>query len=104
MRKPLVLLVLALLASVLAAPASAGTGPGQFVIRCRYSHTLMDDPIVEPGRPGASHSHDFFGNRTTDAYSTVASMLAGRTTCRATSDTAGYWSPTVSIGGKAIEP
>ncbi|MGZ4154525.1 MAG: DUF1996 domain-containing protein [Actinomycetota bacterium] len=27
-----------------------------------------------------------------------------RTTCRATSDTAGYWSPTVSIGGKAIEP
>jgi hypothetical protein len=93
-----------LLAAVLAAPASAGTGPGQFVIRCRYSHTLMDDPIVDPGNPGASHSHDFFGNVTTDAYSTVASMLAGGTTCRAVSDTAGYWTPTVSIGDTLIRP
>jgi uncharacterized protein DUF1996 len=105
-RKRLLVLALVLAATALggAVPASAGGGPGQFVIRCPYSHTLMDDPIVDPGRPGASHSHDFFGNRTTDAYSTVASMLAGRTTCRATSDTAGYWSPTVSIGGTAIRP
>jgi Domain of unknown function (DUF1996) len=105
-RKPSVVLALLVVAAALAgaAPASAGGGPGQFVIRCPYSHTLMDDPIVDPGRPGASHSHDFFGNRTTDAYSTMASMLAGRTTCRATSDTAGYWSPTVSIRGTAIRP
>ena len=35
---------------------------GQFVLRCGYSHSLTDDPIVFPGQPGASHLHDFFGN------------------------------------------
>jgi hypothetical protein len=50
----------------------------------------MDDPIVFPGQPGASHMHDFFGNETTNAYSTQSSMLAGATNCRIPSDTAGY--------------
>lgn len=104
MRKPLLVFVLLLVGTLVTAPAMAGTSPGQFVVRCRYSHTLMDDPIVDPGRPGASHSHDFFGNVTTDAYSTMSSMLAGGTTCRATSDTAGYWTPTISVNGRTIRP
>ncbi len=74
------------------------------MLRCEYSHTLMDDPIVAPGQPGASHSHDFFGNRTVDAFSTVDSMLEGATTCRVPSDTAGYWTPTVSLGSEQIQP
>jgi Domain of unknown function (DUF1996) len=81
------------------APAQAASPSGQFVVRCRYSHTLADDPIVFPGQPGASHVHDFFGNVTTDAASTVESMLAGETTCRAASDTAGYWAPAVYLNG-----
>jgi uncharacterized protein DUF1996 len=93
-----------LLGGVLAAPASAASGPGQFVVRCPYSHTAMDDPIVAPGQPGASHEHDFFGNVTTDAFSTVDSMLAGDTTCRAASDTAGYWTPSAYLGGERIRP
>ncbi len=97
---------IALLASLAGAvPASAADGsPGQFVIRCRHSHTLPDDPIVHPGVPGASHLHDFFGNSTVDAHSTVDSMLAGSTTCRVPSDTAGYWAPVFSLNGRQITP
>ena len=64
-----------------AAPApSTGTQGARFVTRCTYSHTLSDDPIVHPNQPGASHSHDFFGNKTTDAFSTLASLTKGGTT------------------------
>lgn len=86
-------------------PASASDGsPGQFVIRCRYSHTLPDDPIVMPGMEGGSHLHDFFGNTTVDAHSTFGSMLAGSTTCRVPSDTAGYWAPVVYLNGRQLTP
>ena len=61
---------------------------------CNYSHSLMDDPIVYPGQPGVSHLHDFYGNTTTDAYSTIASLLAaGTTTCKNLGETAAYWVP-----------
>ena len=58
------------------------TGPiGEFVAFCDFSHRLHEDPIVFPGQPHASHSHDFFGNITADAHSTTESVLAGGTTC-----------------------
>src|SRR5919204_649864 len=88
----------------LPAPAAAAGPPGQFVVRCPYSHSLMDDPIVFPGQPGASHMHDFFGNESVNAFSTMASMLAGQTTCRVPSDTAGYWTPAALLDGVQIEP
>jgi hypothetical protein len=97
------LATLALAAALFAAPASA-EGQGQFVLRCVYSHTLMDDPIVFPGQAGVAHSHDFFGNRTANAGSTLESMLAGDTTCRVPSDTAGYWAPTAYLNGVPIQP
>jgi len=100
-----VLLLFPIVALVgLPAPAAIAAQPGQFVLRCAYSHTLMDDPIVFPGQPGASHMHDFFGNVTANAFSTVDSMLAGETTCRVPSDTAGYWTPTASVDGVQIRP
>lgn len=34
-----------------------------------------------PRQPGASHLHDFFGNQTTNAHSTLSTMTAGRTVC-----------------------
>ncbi len=97
-------LSLALLGSLATPAARAAGGQGQFVLRCLYSHTLPDDPIVFPGQPGASHSHDFFGNVTTSASSTMDSMLAGATTCRVPSDTAGYWAPTAYLNGVPIRP
>lgn len=103
MRKFLLPLVLVAMA-LEAVPARADPGPGEFVVRCRYSHSLMDDPIVFPGQPGASHLHDFFGNRSTDADSTVESLLAASTTCRVPSDTAGYWSPTAYLLGNPVTP
>jgi len=60
-----------------AAPSAGSTQGARFVTRCTYSHTLSDDPIVHPNQPGASHSHDFFGNKTTDAFSTLASLTKG---------------------------
>jgi hypothetical protein len=75
-----------------------------FVSSCRFSHRLMDDPIVYPGRPGASHDHSFVGNATTNAWSTVRSLRAAATTCRRDGDTAAYWMPTLLLSGRAVEP
>jgi hypothetical protein len=93
-----------LLPLLVAASAGAAAPRGQFVLRCVYSHTLPDDPIVAPGQPGASHSHDFYGNTTVNADSTMESMLAGGTTCRVPSDTAGYWAPTAYLNGEQVRP
>ena len=75
---------------------------GNFVSACPFSHRLPDDPIVKPLLPGASHSHDFFANNTTNAFSTYASLRAGTTTCAAKADTAGYWVPTLYYDGVAV--
>ena len=104
MKRTLIFVVpLVLLLDLPAVPARAAQN-GQFVLRCPYSHTRMDDPIVFPGQPGASHLHDFFGNKGVDAFSTFKSMLAGETTCRVASDTAGYWTPTGYLDGVQIKP
>src|SRR5881396_1703219 len=63
---------------------------GRFTTDCAFSHRLPDDPIVKPALPGASHSHDFFGNATTNAFSTYDSLRAGSTTCDREQDAAGY--------------
>lgn len=76
-----------------------------FVSSCRFSHRNQDDPIVYPNQPGKSHDHTFFGNNTTNAASTLDSMLAGTTTCQRPADTAGYWVPTLlRADGTAVEP
>lgn len=80
-----------------------GTVP-QFVVRCAFSHSATDDPIVFPGDPGASHRHDFFGNRTTDAFSIAESMLGADTSCQQALDTAAYWSPTLFDHGRPVVP
>jgi uncharacterized protein DUF1996 len=84
-------------------PAQAAQG-GQFVLRCGYSHSLPDDPIVFPNQPGASHLHDFYGNTGVNAFSTFPTMLAGETTCRVPSDTAGYWAPAGFMNGVRVKP
>jgi hypothetical protein len=74
---------------------------------CPPSHDLMDDPIVFPNQPGASHLHVFLGNTTTNADSTYASMTQSRltTTCPSdTGDESGYWIMAVYNNGVQVDP
>ena len=75
-----------------------------FVSPCDFSHRAKDDLIVFPGKPGAAHSHDFFGNRSTNARSTRSNMLGRSSSCSRVGDTAAYWVPTLSQAGRALTP
>lgn len=77
---------------------------GIFLSVCAPSNVASDDPIVHPNEPGASHPHEFFGNGTTDANSTYASLRAGGTTCRIAADTAAYWVPSLYDDGQRVAP
>jgi hypothetical protein len=103
--------VLTVIAALLGPAALAGERPTRggdiaradlagvnFVENCRFSHRAPDDPIVFPGKAGASHEHTFVGNRTTDASSTYESLRAGGTSCTRRADTAAYWVPALYHG------
>jgi hypothetical protein len=75
-----------------------------FIENCRFSHQAPDDPIVFPGRPGASHQHTFVGNRTTSAFSSFGSLRSGPTTCLRQDDTAAYWVPALYQGSELVLP
>ena len=53
-----------------------------FVSGCRFSHRNTDDPIVFPGQLGRSHNHTFIDNDTTNAFSTLGSLLDPSSSCR----------------------
>ena len=87
-----------------AVPAGTVRVP-EFNATCTYSHSEPDDPIVVPGLPGASHMHSFFGNRSTDAFTTPQSLRAHTgTSCTPAEDLSAYWIPTLYEGGRAVEP
>ncbi len=83
-------------------------GTGAFRTVCDFSHMGFDDPIVFPGQPGRSHLHAFFGNTSTDANSTPASIAnTGNSTCRGgTVNRTGYWAPAMidTKDGTPIKP
>lgn len=85
-------------------PPLQAAEPTNFVSRCTYSHSAPDDPIVFPQQPGASHLHDFFANRTTNASSTYESLRRGESTCRIEGDKAAYWTPALFDSGELVEP
>jgi len=103
----IVLVLLAAAAALTAALAVTGgnaAGPAldvaeledvNFVVVCKFSHRAGDDPIVHPGNPGMSHDHTFFGNVTTDAFSTPESLRGDATSCSRSADSAAYWAPTL---------
>jgi hypothetical protein len=101
-------LVLTLLAPFAVTPAaqakSRASKGGDFSVFCTFTHRAPDDPIVYPGRPGLSHSHDFFGNMSTDAFSTYDSLRGARSSCTYKPDASGYWVPTLSYKGRAAMP
>ncbi|HLL65271.1 MAG TPA: DUF1996 domain-containing protein [Micromonosporaceae bacterium] len=90
------------LAVVNAHTASAATD-GVFKMTCGYSHTNNDDMILYPNRPGAAHTHDYFGNAGTKANSTYGSLIGVRSTCPV-NDTAAYWVPALYQNGRKLNP
>jgi Domain of unknown function (DUF1996) len=103
MRRSLLAALVVVLVLVVVAPAHAGVN-GEFFFPCPFSHSAMDDPIVFPGLPGASHMHDFFGNNSTDAFSTASSLSAATTGCRVAKDKSGYWVPELYRYGAPVMP
>ncbi|MEU4245617.1 DUF1996 domain-containing protein [Actinoplanes sp. NPDC026619] len=95
-------LVAASLLSQPGGPAQAAVS-GQWKVDCNLSHSSMDDPIVFPALPGASHMHDFFGNAGTNAYSTLATMQGVTSTC-AKNDRSAYWAPALYRDGVKVNP
>lgn len=108
--------VVGLLAGCGGAASATSSGPdriiagpqgqvGQFVVECRLSHRLADDPIVRPGKPGSSHLHQFFGSVVVDATTTYREMRASGTSCDQQADTAAYWTPVLlDSNGDPVEP
>lgn len=79
---------------------------GAFRFLCAPSHLSYDDPIVHPGKPGAAHLHQFFGNVSADANSTYESLRqSGESTCTNVLNRSAYWMPALLDGqGSAIVP
>jgi hypothetical protein len=70
---------------------------GQFRAECEFSHFGYDDPILNPGQPGAAHLHVFWGNTDVNAYSTYDTLSnSGSSTCAGQElNRTGYWAPAV---------
>jgi len=64
-------------------------------VYCPVSHFSYDDPIVSPGDTGAAHLHMFWGNTSTDAFSTAESLLAApASSCEGgQNNRSAYWMP-----------
>lgn len=90
------------------ATGPVGTGHGAFQADCTFSHSSADDPIVFPGQPGKSHRHEFFGARTTNAFSTAESIRQSGTTCirhnsqNERADRSAYWVPALYVNGRLV--
>jgi hypothetical protein len=69
------------------------------------THTLADDPIVYPGKPGEAMAHDFFANSSTNANSTYESLSTNKNTnCDSIADRSAYWVPQLKRASGIIKP
>ncbi len=100
-------------AAFVASSANAQIGPedpmlpskaAEFDVLCDHHDTLKIDPIVAPGQPGNSHSHEFFGNRSVSASSTPDSLRDNPdTTCgQDGADLSSYWAPSLFQHGQRV--
>ncbi|MFU2317709.1 CBM96 family carbohydrate-binding protein [Rahnella sp. PCH160] len=98
---------LALLTGAIALmPATALAADAQINVDCNFSHMKPDDAILMPNMPGMAMSHDFVGNRSSDAFSTADSLLLhSGTTCDNAADSTAYWVPTMQLpDGTIVNP
>ena len=86
---------------------TTGLNQGEFVSTIGFSHLATADPIVAPGDANFNHAHYFFANTSTDANSTVDSLLAaGTSAAQPTNNLSTYWAPSLidegsdGLGGK----
>src|SRR5215212_11172349 len=95
MKKVILAFIVATAALLAAGASSGGDGRGptaladlaqfdnvEFITVCKFTHFAPDDPIVHSKMPGMSHDHSFFGNVTTNAFSTLTSLRRGATSCQ----------------------
>ncbi|HSW80138.1 MAG TPA: DUF1996 domain-containing protein [Candidatus Saccharimonadales bacterium] len=75
----------------------AETARPEWNVECDVDHYAKDDPIRFPNQSGASPMNSFFGNKTTNAASTGASINAGSSNCNYISqyDHSAYWVPSI---------
>lgn len=76
----------------------------EFRAECTAGRRAGDDPIVFFNQSGASHNHQFFGNTSTNAGSTLQSLRLGGTNCDPVADKAAYWVPTLFKNGVVVPP
>jgi hypothetical protein len=81
-------------------------GVPEFNAQCDLKpHHGSNDPIVFPGQPGVSHNHTFLGNTSTNATSTLKSLLAHKaSSCQPKQDHSAYWIPTLYVNNKTVDP
>ncbi|MEV4758636.1 DUF1996 domain-containing protein [Micromonospora sp. NPDC049559] len=76
----------------------------EFLAECPLTHRLPDDPIIFPRLAGASHMHDFFGNRSTNANSDYTSLAGATSNCNPVIDLSSYWVPTLYVNNQPVAP
>jgi hypothetical protein len=78
---------------------------GSFSNVCQVSHRNTDNFIVSPDViDGAQHLHDYYGNTTTNAFSTLGSLQRARSTCANERDHSAYWVPVLLRDNRVVEP
>lgn len=87
-------------------PSAAPDVLGAFRFLCGAGQISYDDPIVYPGKPGAAHLHQFFGNLGAHAHSTYESLRKnGESTCQNELNRSAYWMPAMLDGrGNVVRP
>src|SRR5512132_1348670 len=103
-RLPALLAVVAVAATLVPLSAPPAFASARFHIECGFHHQRSDDPIVYPRQPGKSHLHSFFGNKSTNAYSTWLSLRRAGTNCNHKGDKAAYWIPALKKNGSIVRP
>jgi hypothetical protein len=91
-------------AQAMLAQQAAPVRGSEFRAECTAAHRAGNDPIVFPNQPNVSHNHQFFGNTSTNASSTLQSLRLGGTTCQPLADKAAYWVPTLFKNGQVVAP
>ena len=80
-------------------------GQAVWSVKCEVSHRAPNDPIVFPTQAGRSHMHDFFGNVSTNADSSTASLVRAGSSCLKGMDgvdRAAYWTPSLMQGNAVV--